>query len=136
MQPVTFATIDDFLAYLPDPERKIVDFLRNLVLDCIPGVTEKLAYNVPYYYRHSRIAFIWPASVPWGSVKLTGVQLGFCQGNLLQDPINYLEKGNRKQVYTKTFTRVEELAVDLIKMYLFEAVQVDEQIRKIRQHGK
>jgi len=125
-----FDSVEDFLDYLPDYERKIVDILRTILLDSIPGCTEKLSYNVPYYYRHSRICFIWPSSIPWGNVKMNGVQLGFCNGYLLQDDINYLEKGKRKQVYIKTFQDIKEVDVDLVKTYIFDAVEVDEYIRK------
>ena len=130
MQNVDFDTVDDFLDYLPDNERKIVDYLRHIILDCIPDCIEKLSYNAPYYYRHARVCFIWPSSLPWGNVKLTGVQLGFCNGNLLQDDINYLDKGNRKQVYIKTFMDINDINVDLVRTYIFEAVEVDEQIKK------
>lgn len=125
MQPVKFRSVEDFLSYLPPHELAVVQALRHVVLACIPGCTEKLAYNVPYYYRHSRICFIWPASVPWGNVRLHGVQLGFCEGHLLSDPLNYLEKGTRKQVSIKTFTRVDEIDAGLLKTFLFEAAEVD-----------
>ncbi len=130
IQKLNFDTVDDFLDHLPDHERKIVDCLRRIIFDCIPGCTEKLAYNVPFYYRHARICFIWPSSIPWGRVKPNGVQLGFCNGNLLIDDAGYLEKGDRKQVYTKTFTSVKDIDVDMVRTYIFDAVAIDEQIRK------
>ena len=129
-QKLAFADIDDFFEYIPKRELEIVMALRQLVLDCIPGCKEKLSYNVPFYYRYSRICFIWPAAIPWGNVKMRGVQLGFCKGYLLRDEINYLDKGNRKQVYSKVFTDLGEIEADLLRTYLFEAVFVDEQTKK------
>ncbi len=126
MQNVEFQTVEEFLDYLPERERAIVDILREIIMDCMPDCTERLSYNVPYYYRHSRVCFIWPASVPWGKVKLDGVQLGFCKGFLLNDEINFLEKGNRKEVYVKTYFHPNDIDVDLLKAYLFEAIVVDE----------
>jgi hypothetical protein len=126
LQKLNFSSIEDFLSYLPDDEEVIVEYLRNIVLECIPDVREKLSYNVPYYYRHSRICFIWPSSVPWGNVPQYGVQLGFCNGNLLTDDDHYLEKGRRKKVYIKTFAEKSEIDVNLIKAYLYEAVEIDE----------
>jgi len=126
MQNISFNSIEDFLEYLPENERIIVQYLRALALDAIPEVIEKLAYNVPYYYRHSRICFIWPASVQWGNVKLQGVQLGFCNGYLLHDTSGYLEKENRKKVLTKTFRKLAEIDSHLIQSYIYEAVGIDE----------
>ena len=130
MQNLKFHSIDDFLDYIPKHERLIVNYLRTLILKAIPNAKEKLAYNVPYYYRNSRICFIWPSSVPWGKVALDGVQLGFCNGYLMSDELNFLEKGNRKQVYTKTFHKLDEIDNAIITAYLLEALDIDETLRQ------
>lgn len=96
---LSFKTADDILDYLPEEERKLLEILRSLVLDCIPDALEKISYNVPFYSRRKRICFIWPASIPWGGVK-DGVALGFTKGHLLGNPA-LLEKGSgRKYVYS------------------------------------
>jgi len=115
------------LDYLPDAERRLVKVLRALVLDTIPEVTEKLSYNVPYYHRHQTICYIWPHSIPWGKVKPGGVKLGFSKGNLLNDDSGYLERESRKQVYTKTFFHETEIDPDLVRSFLYEAVELDDQ---------
>ncbi len=126
MQNLKLRSIDDFLEFLPEDQRLIVDRLREIVLECLPFCTEKLSYNVPYYYGQSRICFIWPSAVPWGKVKKDGVLIGFCKGHLLEDEIDFLEKGERKQVYTKTYTDMEEIDEDLLKAYIFAAAELDE----------
>lgn len=131
LQEVAFRSVDDFLAYLPEQELPVVEFLRKIVFNCLPHCTEKLAYNVPYYQIHKNICFIWPASVKWGKqVTYQGVRFGFTQGHLLSDEINYLNRGNRKQVYWKDFTCISEIDVDLLKAYIYEAELVDEQFKK------
>ncbi len=120
-QKIKFRNVNDFLESLPDNELKIVESLRALVLDCIPNCKEKLAYNVPFYYRHSRIVFIWPASVSWGSVQ-NGVALGFCKGTQLFD----LDTADKKLVGRKLFTTLKEIKPDEIRQLLYEAVLVDE----------
>lgn len=136
LQPVHFNSVDDCLDYLPEEERMIVDYLRELIHECIPNCREKLSYNVPYYYRHSRICFIWPSSIPWGKVKLSGVQLGFCNGHLLHDDLNYLEKGDRKQVCVKTFQDIRDIDPDLVRTCLFEAMDIDEQLKRDKQERR
>lgn len=132
MQNVHFKNVEEFLEYLPEAERKIVDHLREIVLECIPECREKLAYNVPYYYKNSRICYIWPSSVPWGNVKLSGVQFGFCRGHLLQDDIGFLEKGKRKEVFFKTYFSGDDIDEDLLRTFIFEAAEVDEQYPKVK----
>lgn len=128
-QPIRFSNVDEFLDHLSEEELKIVTLLRRIIFDCLPEIKEKLSYNVPYYSKYSRICFIWPASVPWGKVKNNGVALGFCRGHLMQDEAGYLEKDNRKQVFTKTFYSVKDIDVNILKAYLFEAVFIDKQYK-------
>lgn len=73
-----FKTLEEFLDYLPEDELEIVLHLRKIILECMPDCKEKLAYNVPFYYRHSRICYIWPASGSMEKIN-RGVAIGFCK---------------------------------------------------------
>jgi hypothetical protein len=126
-QPMAFKSVTEFLHYLPEDQLLIVEALRHLVLECLPGCTEKLAYNVPFFYRYSRICFIWPAAVPWGAVK-SGVQIGFCKGSLLSDTA-YLTADGRRSVFVKRFDSPKEIDADRLGALLYEAVQIDETTR-------
>jgi hypothetical protein len=132
MQNVSFNSLDDFFEFLPENELRLVNSLREIVLGCIPGCQEKLAYNVPYYRRFANICFIWPPAVKWGNSTQTGVRLGFTNGYLLQDELNYLDKGDRKQVYWKDFFNLDEVDVPLLKAYLFNAVEIDEEKARLK----
>lgn len=127
MQDVSFAGVDDFMDYLPANEREIVSYLREIVFDCIPDCFEKLAYNVPFYRRHANICFIWPPAVLWGKTIHEGVRFGFTSGYLLNDEINYLDRGSRKQVWCKDFFKLSDIDAPLLKSYLFQAVEIDEE---------
>ena len=131
MQDVSFRSVDDFLDYLPEDELKIVERLRKISFDCVPGITEKLSYNVPFYKMNKGMFFIWPAPVLWGKAKTyDGVRFGFQQGFLLTDEINYLDKGDRKQVYYKDFLNIKDIDIELLRTYIFEAMLVDGQFGK------
>ncbi|MCB9251375.1 MAG: DUF1801 domain-containing protein [Flavobacteriales bacterium] len=131
MQNVKFNTLEEFLDFLPEDERLITEILRNMIFDCEPQIKEKLSYNVPFYHLYSRLFFIWPASVLWGAKKsYEGVRLGFTLGYLLTDEINYLDKGNRKQVYYKDFVDHAEIDTDLVKSYIFESIMISKEIKK------
>ncbi len=129
IQKVNFKTINDFLDYLPEPELKLVNILRQIILKAIPECTEKLAYNVPFYYKFSRICYIWPASVPWGGIT-EGVALGFCQGNQLVNPDHYLSGEENKVVRSKTFRAAAEIDTELLRDFLFEAAIINEQSKR------
>ena len=131
IQPIKFQSIEELLAYLPDEERELVQVLRSLVHSCLPDGREALTYHVPFYYRHSRICYIWPASVPWGGLH-QGVNFGFCKGVQLTDEIGYLDKENKKEIATRRFTQISDIDADLLKAYLYEAIELDEQMARTK----
>lgn len=130
-QSVKFRNVDEFLEYLPDEELKVVQFLRSIIFECLPEINEKLSYNVPFYKIQKGLFFIWPSSVLWGKKNnWTGIRFGFQQGHLLTDEINYLDKGDRKQVFYKNFANVKEIESDVLKAYIFEAAVIDQEAAK------
>ncbi|MBI5915375.1 MAG: DUF1801 domain-containing protein [Bacteroidetes bacterium] len=129
MQNVSFRSVGELLRFLPENQLLVVEKLRELVFECIPEVEERLSFNVPFYRRFRAICFIWPGAVSWGSTIWEGVEFGFNYGNLLIDEAGFLEKGNRKQVYSRRYFSPEEINVDLLRAYIFEAVEVDEMMQ-------
>lgn len=127
MQDVSFRNVEECLEYLPADELEVVDKLRSLIFQAIPDIHEKLAYNVPFYKRHANICFIWPAAIPWGKLNQKGVRLGFSQGYLLEDKEGFLEKGDRKQVYTKDFMSAMDMDETLLLTFLLKAAALDEE---------
>ncbi len=128
MQNVKFKTIDEFLEFLPEDELKMTIYLMNIVENSIINYKRKLSFNVPFYSKNRSICFIWPASVLWGKKKTyEGVRFGFAKGYLMQDELNYLEQGDRKQVFWRDFKSIEDIDESILKTYLFEAVEIDKQ---------
>lgn len=131
MQQVSFREIDECLQFIPRDELILVEKLRALVLNSIPNVIERLAYNVPFYKVHKNICFIWPSSVLWGkTISFKGARFGFSNGYLLRDEMRYLDRGNRKQVFWKDFAHPNEIDTDLLRSYIFEAVEIDKGLAK------
>jgi len=114
-----------FFELLPEDERIIVDVLRQIISENLPGYCkEKLSFNVPYFYGKRGICIIWPAAIPRGGIK-QGVLLGFWQGNKLNDEHGYLTRGTNKKVFYKIYTHIEEIDEPAIVKLLKEAVRVD-----------
>ncbi|GAB4140818.1 MAG: hypothetical protein Fur0041_16040 [Bacteroidia bacterium] len=124
-QPIAFRNVNEMLEYIPDKERKIAELLRKIILSTLDGCTEKLSYNVPFYFLNKRVCYIWPAAIPWGNVK-SGIALGFCRGSELRDN-EYFDLSDRKRVKVKTFHSISEINTDLIRSFLYEAAELDQQ---------
>lgn len=122
-QQVKYRNISDFLEDLEESELKIVNYLREIILENAPECTEKLAYNVPFYYRRYRMCFIWPASIPWGSVQ-EGVALGFSYGA----NISGLEVMPKQEIGRKIYHSVDEIDKQEVIHLLNEAMLLDDEI--------
>lgn len=130
-QNISFQDVDEFLDYLPENEKKIVQRIRGIILNCMPYGKEKLAYNVPFYYQHKRVCYIWPSSIPWGGIKEKNtVVLGFCQGQKLTDEAGILSKQGRKEIATISFSSAKEIDAEILRTYIYEALFIDEQLAK------
>lgn len=140
MQNVQFRSVGELFDFL-DPERlEMVELLRELVLETVPGVEERLSFNVPFYRRYGALCFIWPGSVSWGSTVWEGVEFGFNNGHLLADEDRYLDRGKRKQVFTKRFFSVQDVKMNIerLRALLMEAAEVNEllQMEKMQRSRK
>ncbi len=120
-------SFEDFHGLISAEEKIIVDILRNLVLELEPNFVEKISYGVPYYFLHSRVCFIWPASVKWGPKE--GVLFGFCKGAHIDDFQKVLDTTGRKEIGTLTFLGPEEIDEKQIKELLIQAIVLDKSIQ-------
>ena len=110
---------------LPGHERIIVDVLRQIIIENLPGsFKEKLSFNVPFFYGKKGICIIWPSTIPRGGIK-EGVLLGFWYGNKINDGDKYLTHGTNKQIFYKIFYSAEDINEQAIVKLLKDAVRVD-----------
>lgn len=127
MQLNKFKDFDSFFEALLPAEKAICARLRQLILDNFPELREKFGYGVPYYHRHSRVCFFYPASFPY-SGHPEGVALGFVRGHLLSNEQGLLDLGERKEVAYVLFRREQDLVENAVLELLHEAMLVDEAV--------
>jgi hypothetical protein len=65
------------LDYLPEHELEIV-LLQKLFWNVCQTI-KRNQLTMFLYYRHSRICYIWPATIPWD--KMSKSVAGFCKGD-------------------------------------------------------
>ncbi|WP_343485944.1 DUF1801 domain-containing protein [Allomuricauda sp. d1] len=126
-QKVKFDSVEEFLGYLPQEELDIVTRLRGLIAETFPQYREKLAYNVPFYYNHRRICFIWPSAIPWGNLD-HGVALGFVNASKIDPEQHFLKYDNRKtmgRMIINNLSEIDDEKMATLKFLLQEAYLVD-----------
>ncbi len=119
-------TYQDFYNQVEGEDRLMVDILRDIVYEVESNFREKISYDVPYYFLHSRVCFIWPSAVKFGPKK--GVKFGFCKGAHLDDFDTILDTEGRKEIGTITFLKAEDIKAKQIKELLYQALILDKEI--------
>ena len=123
---IRFATVQECLDFLPADERALMEHLRGFIIGRMPGLRERLSYNVLVYKLRRDVCFLWPASVLWGGRKTyEGVRFGFSHADLLSDPSGYLEHGGRKQVYWRDLQQFSKTDERMLRQLLAQAVERD-----------
>lgn len=121
--------MQDVLPYiLHADQRDLLLALRQLLFKAIPTATEKLTYQIPFFYYEGRLAYLNPTKA--------GVLLGFCRGCEMQDPFGVLETNGRKQVRSLSFAPKADLDPMLLTTLFIEAARVNEWHATLRSYPR
>lgn len=110
--------VEDFIYSHEGNQREIMLFIHNMMM-AHPGVTHKIRYRVPFYYRKSWMCYLNPR-------KGDKVAFNFIRGNELSNAQGILESLGRKQVMSITFGHVNEIPVQSLEEVIQEAMLLDE----------
>lgn len=101
-------------------QRRVLAYLHDLLADRL-GLTAKIRYRIPFYYRHSWICYLNPA-------PNEGVELAFTRGNELSNAQGLLSSAGRKQVYGVVLHDPASVSEDTLLEVLNEAILLDESV--------
>lgn len=124
------AKYKDFESFFEDllpAEKSVCERLRSLLLTNFPELREKFGYGVPYYWRFSRICFLYPASFPYSGMD-SGVAFGFTRGHLLSNHQGLLDLGGRKEVAYVRLLSEKDIREEPLLEILHEAVLLDREM--------
>lgn len=109
-------------------QQAIMHYLHRQLLS-FPGITCKLSYSIPFYYRKSWICYLNP-------VKNNAVEMVFTRGNELSNEQGLLEAKGRKQVLGITFSTVKDIPGQAMNEIIQEALLLDETVPYAAKRGK
>lgn len=111
----------DFIYHHEGMQKDLLLYFHQMISGN-PGVTFKISYRIPFYYRKSWICYLNP-------LKNDGIELAFIRGNELSNNHGLLEAKGRKQVSGITFYRLTDIPENAVQEILQEALLLDEEIR-------
>ena len=108
--------VDRLLADIERPQREVARALRQLILETVPGLQEKVMYGVPWYRGKDYVCAIASHS--------DHTNLEFYRGSSLRDPGRLLEGTGKNLRHVKIFV-VEDVGQPRLKALLREALDLD-----------
>lgn len=112
------SVVDNFTLDLPKSQQELMIQLDALMLS-FPGVTCRLHYNTPFYYRKKWICYL-------SLTKGESVEICFVKGHLLSNEQGLLEAKKRKLVRGITFAKTAEIPEAVLAEIIQEALLLDE----------
>jgi hypothetical protein len=109
--------IDDYILRLPDKEREIYIILREFIHECVPQVTEKISYGIPFFYLKKPFCYMHRHK--------GGVDLSFMAGHAMSNPHGALDMRDRSRVGSLHYDDVLEVDLEILKDTLLEAASFD-----------
>ncbi len=97
--------------------REVLFFLRKTIIEIDPGIKEKIAYKIPFFYRTKPLCYL-------NSVK-GGIDIGFWSGLQMKKLPQLLLLKNRKMIKTFFIPVNKEIDSLSLKIMLKEAIELD-----------
>lgn len=112
--------VQDYIFEQDEAQRPLLNFVNHLFSE-LPGVTSKIRYRVPFYYRKSWICYVNP-------IKKGGIELCFLRANELSNTSGILDFKDRKQVAGIHIKRIEDIPLEALHEIIQEALLLDDTV--------
>jgi hypothetical protein len=98
--------------------KELALFLHNFMLS-YNGITSKLSYKIPFYYRNSWICYL-------NITKENKLEFVFCRGVEMKNEAGLLQFRGRKQVSGLLLESIDDLPLDILDELMSDAFNVDD----------
>jgi hypothetical protein len=98
--------VTNYIKKAPSPQKEIMENLRTLIHESIPGTTEEFKWGQPIFKKNKDFCYL--------KTTKNHVNLGFLNFEILNDPDSLLE-GTGKQMRHVKIKSTEEIKYDLFK---------------------
>jgi hypothetical protein len=113
-------SVEDFIYLHEGDQREILFYFHSLLKNEF-GLTPKLQYKLPFYYKKSWICYLFPT-------KKGTIELAFPRGNELSNIQGILKRKGRKLVSSINFKTLDNIPESTIKEIIHEAILLDETV--------
>ena len=111
---------EDFIYGYEGETLEVMKYLHDLMMDQ-PGISCKISFKIPFYYRNSWICYIYPQ-------KKGGIEFVFTRGKELSNEQGILEARGRKEVAGIQLKTLDDIPQESLFEVIQEAILLDESV--------
>ena len=117
-------TVDEYIESLPDNKREICELLREMILENVPGLEEKLSFKIPFYHYFGMFMYL--------NNTREGVDLAFCRGKDLLNEFPQLSLKNRATIATITIVTKKDIVSFQVREMIVTAAAWNEEAKRLK----
>ena len=117
-------SVDEYIESLPDERREICEIVRELILENVPGIIEKLSFKIPFYHYFGMFMYI-------NNTK-EGIDVAFCRGKDLLEEFPQLNIKNRATIATVTIQNKNDIKKFNLRPLIVTAAAWNEEAKRLK----
>jgi uncharacterized protein len=117
-------TVEEYIALIPDNRQRIVERIRLLIMENVPGIKEKLSFKIPFYHYFGMFLYL-------NNTK-EGIAVGFCRGKDLTTEFPQLELKGRAIVATLLIKNEKEIVTKNLREIVVAAAIWNEEAKRLK----
>lgn len=116
--------VDAYIEALPEGRRELCAVLRELIIETVPAVEEKLSFRIPFYHYFGMFMYL-------NNTK-EGIDVAFCRGKDLLEAFPQLQQKNRAAIATVTITDTKQIVQWGLREMIATAAAWNEEAKQLR----
>ncbi len=117
-------SVDEYIESLPDERREICEIVRELILENVLGITEKVSFKIPFYHYFGMFMYI-------NNTK-EGIDVAFCRGKDLLEEFPQLNIKNRATIATVTIQNKNDITKFNLLPLIVTAAAWNEEAKRLK----
>ncbi|MDZ4793520.1 MAG: DUF1801 domain-containing protein [Bacteroidota bacterium] len=117
-------SVDEYIAGLPEDRQVIINLVRKILAENVPGLEEKLSFKIPFYHYFGMFIYI-------NSTK-QGIDLAFCRGKDLLNEFPQLELKNRAMATTVCIRNKKDIDALQVRQMIVVAAAWNKEARRLK----
>lgn len=117
-------TVDEYIDSLPEDRKIICEKIRELVLENVPGIQEKLSFKIPFYHYFGMFMYL--------NNTCDGIDVGFCRGKDLTEAFPQLQLKERAIVATLCIKEKKDIRRFGLQQLVIAAAAWNEEAKRLK----